>query len=56
MTSAKSPAVSKGPVIKPEGTAVSDGNGGRKGMRSAARSKTKSGTMPIKNKGPFGSS
>lgn len=47
---------SKGPVVKAEGTHQSDSEGGRKGMRSDARSKSRSGSMPAKNSGPHGES
>ena len=56
-TPGANPKVSKGAVVKAEGTHMSsDGDYGRKGMRSAARQKSRSGSMGAKNSGPYGNS
>lgn len=54
-TPGANPKVSKGAVVKAEGTHMSGATDeGRKGMPAKARSKSMSGRKPAKNTGPHG--
>lgn len=47
---------SKGSPVKAEGTHMSGDGYGRKGLRSSARMKSRSGMTKAKNSGPYGKS
>lgn len=46
--------VSKGAVVKPEGSYMSDGGSGRKGPRKGTRSKSRSGMASTRPKTVYG--
>lgn len=51
------PKVSKGAIVRAEGTHTSGyDQSGRKGLRSGARQKSRSGMTAAKNSGPYGRS